>query len=195
MADVGIVYLASKSPRRLQLLSQIGIKASVIIPAVSEVRDPSESALPYVNRMAMNKAQAGWRHAERTIDMPVIGADTIVVCNNKILGKPHSKEEGIAMLRQLSGCTHQVISSVAIIYKTQIKQCHVESEVTFATLTESQIEAYWRTGEPHDKAGAYGIQGKAAAFIRSLRGSYSAVVGLPLFETATLLYEFGMAIS
>ncbi len=194
MSNKETVYLASESPRRLQLLAQIGIKATVIPSKIVETKLPSESPLAYANRMAISKAQSGWCNSARIFTLPVIGADTIVVCDDKILGKPNNKKEGIAMLTTLSGRVHQVITAVAIVYATQVRQCYVESEVTFATLTESEIETYWDTGEPCDKAGAYAIQGRAAAFITYLTGSYSGVVGLPLFETVNLLREFGMIV-
>src|SRR5579862_6034637 len=179
------VYLASNSPRRLQLLEQIGVKVKIIVPNINEEVNPNESPLAFVNRMALSKAQAGWTHPDRTMSMPVIGADTIIVCDNQIIGKPINKEHAIAILKKLSGRTHQVVTAVAIVYANKIKQCCVENDVTLTALTDHEIEAYWETGEPRDKAGAYAIQGKAAAFITHLKGSYSAVVGLPLFETGS----------
>lgn len=183
------VYLASASPRRLELLKQIGMDVTVITPSVIEVPQPSEPPLDYAKRLARSKAEAGWSHPLRNKMMPVIGADTIVVCDNEVLGKPENKEHGMAMLSRLSGRTHEVITAIAIVYGEKIKQCYVQSEVTFATLTRTQIEDYWHTGEACDKAGAYAIQGRAAAFISYLKGSYSSVVGLPLFETVQLLRE------
>jgi len=188
------IYLASRSPRRLQLLMQIGIKPIVIESNVMELQLPSEAAPDYANRIALNKAEAGWEIAEKMLSLPVIAADTIVVCEDRILGKPRDREDAIATLNLLSGRTHQVITAVAIKNATKTRQCLVESEVTFAHLTASQIEFYWNTGEASDKAGAYGIQGLAAAFISRLKGSYSAVAGLPLYETSVLLRDFGIKV-
>lgn len=187
------IYLASKSSRRLQLLEQIGVKAQIIDPNVPEVANPNESPLAYANRLAITKAQSGWIHPDRMLNIPVIGADTIVVCDQQMIGKPINKEDGMAILKQLSGRTHQVITAVAIVHENKMKQAVVESKVTFTELTDQEMESYWNTGEPCDKAGAYAIQGKAAMFISNLTGSYSGVVGLPLFETAALMREFNVS--
>lgn len=188
------IYIASKSPRRLELLLQIGIKPIVIDPKIVEKKLASESPHEFVKRMAKEKAEAGFEIIKHQTPMPVLGADTIVLCDDQVMGKPRDRKDGIAMLSLLSGRTHQVITSVALKNAMQIKQCLVESEVTFCNLSLAQIETYWQTGEPHDKAGAYAIQGFAASFITNLRGSYSAVVGLPLFETRLLLHDFGVDI-
>jgi septum formation protein len=186
------VYLASKSPRRLELLKQIGITPIVLDCDVPEIMNANESAIGFASRIALCKAEAGQKQIHSLA--PVIGADTIAVLDNKILGKPRDKNHGIEMLKLLSGNTHQVITAVAITNGNLIKQCVVENEVSFAHLTPEEIESYWETGEPCDKAGAYAIQGKAAAFITYLKGSYSAVVGLPLYETLNLLGEFGIQV-
>lgn len=186
------IYLASKSPRRLELLKQIGINPIVIDSEVSEIIHPDESALEFASRIALLKAETGQKQIQSSA--PVIGADTIVVLDNKILGKPRDKDHGIEMLALLSGNTHQVITALAITNGSLTRQCIVENEVSMADLTPRQIKAYWDSGEPCDKAGAYAIQGKAASFIRYLKGSYSAVVGLPLYETANLLRDFEIQI-
>jgi nucleoside triphosphate pyrophosphatase len=184
-----MIYLASQSPRRLQLLNQIGIKPTIINVDIDETRQPDEPANHYAARLAAGKAKAGLELLSNDVDAPVIGADTVVVCDDKILGKPRDKKDGIAMLQLLSGRTHNVITAVAIMNSMQTKKCIVESEVTFTYLTPAEIEDYWNTGEPQDKAGAYAIQGLAAAYISCVKGSYSAVVGLPLFEVAKILKE------
>lgn len=185
------VYLASASPRRRELLAQIGVRYELISCDIPEI--PLDGELPqnFVLRMAVEKAQAGKGITGTSSDKPVLGADTAVVVDNAILGKPRDRQHALSMLQQLSGRSHEVISAVALItdkVETRISR----SQVSFRTLTKSEIEAYWASGEPQDKAGAYGIQGKAAIFIDRLEGSYSAVMGLPLYETAELLQAAGI---
>ena len=191
------VYLASRSPRRRELLTQIGIGFEMLLlrqradrtPDVDETPLPSESPDDYVLRVCRDKAVAGWhRLLERRLPrLPVLAADTTVCLGGRILGKPADRLEAAAMLAALSGREHRVLTAVAIMFDAFIETAVSESVVRFDALDEATIATYVATGEPMDKAGAYGIQGRAAAFIPELRGSYSGVMGLPLYETATLL--------
>lgn len=182
------VYLASGSPRRQELLAQLGVTFERLITGLEEVRHENESAQHYVSRLAREKAQAGV--AKALLDLPVLGADTIVILNGEVLEKPQDKAHARAMLRQLSGQTHQVMTAVAVADKRQVMDCLVVTEVTFRALSEADIDAYVASGEPMDKAGAYGIQGLGGCFVRKINGSYHAVVGLPLVETYELLSNF-----
>jgi septum formation protein len=196
------VYLASRSPRRRALLEQIGIDFEVL-PARSD-REPDadvdeaplsgETAHAYTLRICRAKARAGWaRLAERPRPrLPVLAADTVVTVAGALMGKPADAEEACAMLRRLSGREHHVWTSVAIVFEERVAVRSARTRVVFRSLTEAEIRAYVGTGEPMDKAGAYAIQGRAAVFITSIEGSYSAVMGLPLFETAELLARFGV---
>lgn len=191
------VYLASRSPRRRELLTQIGIGFEMLLlrqradrtPDVDETPQPGESPDDYVLRVCRDKAEAGWnRLVERRLPrLPVLAADTTVCLDDRILGKPADRAEAAAMLAALSGREHRVLTAVAIRLDAFIETAVSESVVRFDALDEATIAAYVTTGEPMDKAGAYGIQGRAAAFIPELRGSYSGVMGLPLYETAMLL--------
>lgn len=185
------IYLASASPRRRELLRQIGVVYRLLQIEVDETPGAEERPDHYVARLALAKAQAGCQALGRRKPAPVLGADTVVVVADVILGKPRSREEGLAMLAQLSGHEHQVWSAVALATPTRNAVKVQESQVRFRALNQLECAAYWESGEPGDKAGGYGIQGRAAAFIAELRGSYSGVMGLPLFETAELLREFG----
>ncbi|MBC3876078.1 Maf family protein [Undibacterium flavidum] len=194
------IYLASKSPRRRELLRQVGIDFEVILlrdarprgPDVTEVVLPGELPDVYVARVTQEKALAAWNAmlARRLPIRPVLAADTTVVIQQEILGKPANRDEAIAMLRKLAGNTHQVLTSIAIKYQNQLLQCTQQSEVTFAALNDAQIAAYCDSAEPYDKAGGYGIQGMAARFITHISGSYSGIMGLPLHETTALLDRF-----
>ncbi|MFO1371170.1 MAG: Maf family protein [Candidatus Competibacteraceae bacterium] len=186
------LYLASASPRRRALLRQLGVAYRVLRVAVDETPQPEETPHSYVARLALAKARAGWQALGRRPPYPVLGADTAVVVDGAILGKPRDRAESLTMLAQLSGREHQVLSAVALATSMQDAVKVQESRVRFRKLTAAECAAYWDTGEPQDKAGGYGIQGRAAAFITDLRGSYSGVMGLPLFETAELLREFGI---
>ena len=194
------IYLASRSPRRRELLRQIGIGFEVL--SLREGRDrgadvdetplPGESPDDYVLRVCIAKADAGWkilveRRMTRSSLLPVLAADTTVCADGQILGKPADRAEAQAMLRALSGREHRVLTAVAVRHGERLETALSESQVRFVTLTEQDIAAYAATDEPMDKAGAYAIQGRAAAFIEELRGSYSGVMGLPLRETAMLL--------
>ncbi|MDH5447013.1 MAG: Maf-like protein [Gammaproteobacteria bacterium] len=185
------LYLASTSPRRCELLAQIGVSFHQIGSDIDETPGINEMAENFVVRMAVEKAQAGQGNTGLRKEKPILGADTAVVIDNEILGKPSDREQAISMLNRLSGRSHQVMSAVALIDGEVRTKINI-STVSFRTLSQEEIEAYWQTGEPKDKAGAYGIQGKAAIFINRLEGSYSAVMGLPLFETAELLHTAGI---
>jgi len=182
------VYLASGSPRRRELLQQIGVPFQVLEVAVDETPRDGEDPTDYVGRVAVAKAEAGRSLVKCEQGAPlVLGADTAVVLDQQLFGKPGTEAQALTMLRQLSGRTHRVSTAVALSAQgvTQLRVSH--SEVTFRVLREEECLAYWETGEPRDKAGAYAVQGFAAVFIAGLRGSYSGVMGLPLFETAELL--------
>ena len=186
------VYLASQSPRRRELLTQIGIAHRVLSIDIDEQRRGRETPLDYVQRLAREKAAAGWQQliAQTLPQAPVIGADTAVVVDDIILGKPVDKAAACAMLQQLSGRSHEVLTGVALHTAHAAQFTASRTRVWFRALDVAEIEDYWASGEPRDKAGAYGIQGLAAKFIERIEGSYSGVVGLPLFETAQLLKQF-----
>ena len=192
------VYLASRSPRRRELLAQIRI-AFEELPLGEHVVDetPHAGELPgaYVERVARAKAEAGWQLvvARRLPRLPVLAADTTVVLAGEILGKPDDNAHARRMLERLSGATHEVLTAVAVAQDTRIATALSASTVEFRELDGAEIRRYVATGEPLDKAGAYAIQGRAAVFARAIRGSYSGIVGLPLYETAGLLREFGVA--
>lgn len=187
-----MIYLASQSPRRQELLQQIDVAFEVISVSIDETPLVGESPEPLVKRLALSKAQAGFDLVQQTSKAlhPVLGSDTIVVIENKILGKPESREHYIDMFTRLSGRTHQVMTAVALVSFEKQSVIINQSLVTFRQLSDKDVEWYWQTGEPQDKAGGYGVQGKAAVFIQKLEGSYTGVMGLPLFETAKLLNEF-----
>ncbi|MDL4915655.1 MAG: Maf family protein [Enterobacterales bacterium endosymbiont of Blomia tropicalis] len=182
------LYLASGSPRRRELLTQLGLTFERLVTDVEEQRQPNEAAEAYVRRLANEKAYAGVAAAEH--GLPVLGADTIVVLNGEVLEKPRDTEHAAEMLRKLSGQTHQVMTAVALADRQQALDCLVTTDVTFRSLTAADISEYIATGEPMDKAGAYGIQGRGGNFVRKINGSYHAVVGLPLVETGELFNHF-----
>jgi septum formation protein len=186
------LYLASGSPRRRELLTQIGVPFLSQIVPIDENPLPGESPIAYVERLARAKAQAGLAALADPAGAVVLGADTAVVLDGRILGKPADRDDALATLGALSGRTHQVLTAVALVSREQQASRVVTSQVTFRPLSQAEIEAYWLSGEPQDKAGCYGIQGLAAVFVSQLQGSYSAVVGLPLCETAELLAEFAI---
>lgn len=183
------LVLASSSPRRRELLQQIGVEFEVRVNPVDETPFAAEKPADYVRRLAIIKAQASVQ-ADDT--RPVLGADTTVVCNGEILGKPANLADAKRILGMLSGRAHQVMTAIALVQGQQIQSEVVVTDVVFRSLSDAEIEAYWATGEPCDKAGAYGIQGKGAVFVARIEGSYSAVVGLPLAETAALLTKSGV---
>jgi septum formation protein len=185
------LILASASPRRCELLAQIGISFAQQVAAIDETPAAGEAPADYVVRVALDKARAV--HAAGRPEQPVLGADTAVVVDGAILGKPADFAHARAMLRQLSGRAHEVFSAVAVVAQRETVAVN-HSKVWFRELEDSEIEAYWRSGEPRDKAGGYAIQGLAATFIRRLDGSFSGVMGLPLYETARLLQDFGIEV-
>ena len=183
-----MIFLASSSQRRAELLRQIGIDFKTLETGIDESRLPTESAEEYVCRMAETKARAGQKMASAQAQpLPVLAADTIISIDGSIVGKPHDSQDCRRMLAKLSDSQHQVLSAVALGYAGRIELKMSLNQVKFRVLEEWEIEAYCALAEPLDKAGAYAIQGKAAVFIDHLEGSYSAVMGLPLFETAELL--------
>ncbi|HIQ42700.1 Maf family protein [Ectopseudomonas khazarica] len=187
------LFLASASPRRRELLAQIAVPCVTQIASIDETPLPAEPAAVYVERLALEKARAGLRALGERADAVVLGADTAVVLDGRILGKPADFAESREMLLSLSGRSHQVMTAVALVGAGRESSRVVTSEVSFRTLGEAEIAAYWASGEPCDKAGSYGIQGLAAVFVNRVQGSYSAVVGLPLCETAEMLGQFGIA--
>ncbi len=185
-------HLASASPRRRELLAQLGYRFALLQAGIEEVQGAGESGEEYVLRVAREKALAGLAAREAGDIRPVLGADTEVLLGDRVLGKPSSREDGIAMLRQLSGRTHQVLCAVAVTDGLRERVVLSRTLVSLRELEAAEIDAYWASGEPCDKAGAYAIQGLAAAFVQRIEGSYTGVVGLPLFETAALLRDFGI---
>ncbi|MFZ5556642.1 MAG: Maf family protein [Pseudomonadota bacterium] len=202
------VYLASRSPRRRELLKQIGVEFELLMlrESADRSRDVDETPLPgeapdqYAVRVAQAKAAVGMRYLmQRRLPrmypvFPLVAADTAVALGGEILGKAESMPHACDLLRRLSGRTHQVYTAVAVAFEDQVEAALSRSDVTFRDLNDSEIAAYVSTTEPMDKAGAYAIQGLGAVFVESLSGSYSGVVGLPLFETARLLKHFGCGI-
>ncbi len=188
------LYLASKSPRRRELLQQIGVVHEVIDADVIEVPRTEESPSAYVQRLAREKAEAGYASLNRLQlgIKPVLGADTIVVINNEILEKPRDANHAATMLRKLAGTTHQVMTAVAMVSEGKKAIKLSVTDVVFRALDQNEIAAYWHTGEPRDKAGGYGIQGLGAVFVQQIRGSYTGVVGLPIEQTLELLQEFSV---
>lgn len=183
--------LASKSPRRQELLRQLGYRFEVIRAEVEEQPRPGEAAADYALRVARDKALAG--QAADVRGLPVLGADTDVVLDGRILGKPRDEADGLAMLAALANRSHEVYSAVALVQGTRVDTALSITQVSFGPLDAASARAYWASGEPTDKAGAYGIQGLGAQFVREIRGSYSGVVGLPLYETCELLKRLGIA--
>ncbi|PQV82819.1 Maf family protein [Cronobacter sakazakii] len=182
------LYLASGSPRRQELLGMLGVTFERLVLGVEEQRGAQEAPQDYVTRLARDKARTGVALAAR--DLPVLGADTIVVLDGDVLEKPRDAAHAAEMLRRLSGQTHEVMTAVALADKQRVCERLVITRVTFRALTVQDIAAYVESGEPMDKAGAYGIQGLGGCFVRRIEGSYHAVVGLPLVETWELLSEF-----
>ena len=186
------ICLASRSPRRHALLSQIGVAFEPIDVDVDETVAAGEAPWAYVTRVALTKARAGLDTLHPHHILPVLGADTCVVFDGHILGKPADETRARMMLTGLSGNTHEVLSAVAMLDNHRFEVLVSSTRVTFRTLSENEIDAYIATGEPLDKAGGYGIQGLAGGFVQKLEGSYSGVMGLPLFETTELMHLFGI---
>ena len=201
MSTFPFMYLASQSPRRQALLDQLGVAYQVLLPvdvhaaeALEEVL-PHESALKYVRRVTRLKLRAAMQHIhEQSLAIaPVLCADTTVVVDAQILGKPSDAKQAVQMLHLLSGKTHQVLTAVAIGHNHRILQTISRSRVTFASMTSADIQDYVNSHEPMGKAGAYAIQGRAGGFITHISGSYSGIMGLPLYETAQLLKQLELA--
>ena len=185
-----LLCLASASPRRRELLDQLGVPHGLAVPNIDEAVLPGEPAVDYVVRMARAKARIVHPHGA---GLPVLAADTIVLLEERICGKPTDAEDGIALLLELSGRSHEVFTAVALAAAGEVYQRLSRSEVRFRHLSLTEAIAYWNTGEPRDKAGGYAVQGHGAVFVEHLSGSYSGVMGLPLFETAELLAGAGVS--
>lgn len=185
------LFLASASPRRRELLTQIGVPFSLLSVSIDETPGMAEAPNAYVQRLAREKALAGLAQVDRG-SACVLGADTTVVLDQQILGKPADKADALAMLQALSGREHQVMTAIALANGAGCEVRLVCSRVRFRAIGIDEAERYWASGEPQDKAGGYAIQGWGAVFVSSLEGSYSAVVGLPLCETAQLLEAYGL---
>ena len=202
---MSVIYLASRSPRRRELLTQIGVRFEPLLfrDGARRDADTDESVLPgetpdeYVMRVTRQKARAAW---ERVVmrrglrRMPVLAADTTVALGEEVFGKPADRDDAVRMLSALSGTQHRVLTAVAVSMDERVEIALSSSLVTFAPLSEERIRAYVDSGEPFDKAGAYAIQGRAGAFAERIEGSYSGVMGLPVFETAALLRQFGIVV-
>ena len=186
------LYLASGSPRRRELLTQIGVPFSAISADIDETPLNHESPSAYVERLARGKAEAGRGTVVSDAAFCVLGADTAVVLDGKILGKPVDEADACAMLMMLSGSEHEVLTAIAVLEGERCESRVVRSRVRFRSISREEAGAYWASGEPRDKAGGYGIQGLGAVFVAGLEGSYSAVVGLPLCETCEVLGHFGI---
>ena len=198
------LYLASRSPRRRELLAQIGIQFDTIVfrdapredRELDETPHSGEAPIDYVQRVARAKAEHGWHivGGRRLLSQPVLAADTTLEFDGEIIGKPVNAADARAILQRLSGHTHRVLTAVAVAFEGRLESVLSVSEVSFGLLEEAEIRGYVATGEPMDKAGAYGIQGHAGMFVERLAGSYTGVMGLPLYETAQLLKRFAFPI-
>lgn len=188
------LILASASPRRSQLLTQIGVQHSVLAQDIDESLRPGETPRHYVQRMAREKAATALAGSADVGKRLVLAADTSVVCADRVLGKPVDEEEAVEMLLSLSSRQHEVLTAVTVADSHRQEHALSISLVQFRAIAESEARAYWRTGEPRDKAGSYAIQGIGAIFVQSINGSYSGVMGLPLYESAQLLASFGVPV-
>lgn len=186
------LYLASGSPRRRELLAQIGVPFTLVGASIDETPLENESAASYVERLARGKAAAGRAMLADRAGACVLGADTAVILDGRILGKPADQADALAMLMALSGREHEVLTAIALLDDQRCETRLVSSRVRFRNISKEEATVYWHSGEPRDKAGGYAIQGLAAVFVAGLNGSYSAVVGLPVCETADLLSQFGI---
>lgn len=200
VSSVRRIYLASRSPRRRELLNQIGVQFDMLMfgggndeVEVCEDRLPGEAPHAYVERVALAKASAGVARIEsrRLLNRPVLAADTTIDLDGEVIGKPAGPSEAAALLRRLSGRAHRVLTAVAVADPNRLEHRLSVSEVRFRPLEEGEIRRYVASGDPLDKAGAYGIQGRAGMFVEEIHGSYSGIMGLPLCETAVLLRSFG----
>jgi len=190
------LYLASQSPRRRELLTQIGVSYSVLTVNVPEQRRDAETPEAYVLRLAREKSECGWQQcrAENLPCVPVLGADTVVLVAGRVLEKPKDREDALQMMASLSGCRHDVLTAVALTSERGSSSVLSSTQVTFRAVSPAEALRYWQTGEPLGKAGGYGVQGLGAVFVEHLAGSYSGVVGLPLAQTQQLLEQHGVAI-
>jgi septum formation protein len=191
-ARVPRLILASASPRRRELLLQLGLEHVLLPQDIDESLRPGETPEAYVRRLALEKARVAQSDPACLDSLPVLAADTSVVCDGAVLGKPASLESAIGMLSMLSGREHQVMTAVAVARGTVVHDALSISRVRFRSIEREEMVAYWSSGEPRDKAGAYAVQGLGAMFISHIDGSYSGVMGLPLFETVQLLANFGI---
>lgn len=192
------IYLASGSPRRREILENLGYTVQRLSADIDETPYPQEKAADYVQRLAREKnaaAVAQWR-AENAgqPEFPILTADTAVAYQNRILGKPQNEAHAAEMLAQLSAATHQVYTAVSVYWQGETRTLQQQSDVTFKTISAAEIAAYIHSGEPMDKAGAYGIQGSGGVFVAHLQGSFTGVMGLPVYETVALLAQFGLAV-
>lgn len=191
MANSPDIYLASKSPRRRELLEQVGLSFELVDAQIDETPDLGEEPEAYVRRLAIAKSKAGFDNLLKnrgSVDAPVLGSDTTVTIDGQVLGKPRDRAHAREMLGQLSANEHHVLTAIALtMSQTQVRSAVSRTSVQFRAISRDEIDAYWATGEPADKAGAYGIQGKASVFVSQIKGSYSGVVGLPLYELHLLL--------
>lgn len=194
MQPTAKIYLASASTRRQELLRQLGITFDLLPASIEERPRPAESPNVYVTRVAGAKARAAAQlvHDRGLPVRPILGADTEVVLDGEILGKPEDARHGRAMLQRLAGRSHDVLTAVVLLADDEVHTALTESRVTFGNISGADIERYWATGEPADKAGGYAIQGRAAAFVTRIEGSYSGIVGLPLYELVQLLRRVGV---
>lgn len=198
------IYLASRSPRRREILTQIGVRFEMLLLRdgggrevdVDETPRPGEPAQDYVIRLAREKAETGWsRMKQRHLPAaPVLAADTTVALGAEIIGKPADREDAIATLMRLSGTTHEVHTAVAVMLESRLESMLSSTSVSFGRITEDEARRYVVSGEPMDKAGAYGIQGRAAVFVEGIAGSFTGVMGLPAYETGALLRKFGFVL-
>ena len=186
------LYLASGSPRRRELLTQIGVPFTVVSAAIDETPLTNETPVSYDEHLARGKATAGFIALGQTLGACVLGADTAVIVDGQILGKPVDQADALAMLMALSGREHEVLTAIALTDGQRCETRCVSSRVRFREVSVQEATAYWHSGEPQDKAGGYAIQGLGSVFVAGLNGSYSAVVGLPVCETAQLLAQFGI---
>jgi len=185
-----VLHLASSSPRRRELLTALGLNFSYDGVAIDESALPGEAASDLVLRLATGKARAAYESGK--YELPVLGADTLVILDDRVFGKPKSKEEALNMLASLSGTTHQVLTGVALMANGELQTAVSVTEVQFREIHPDEAEAYWQSGEPAGKAGAYAVQGLGGVFVSAINGSYTGVVGLPVFETADLLRRAGI---
>lgn len=188
------IYLASQSPRRAELLRQLGLRFEVLDVSVDETPLVGEAVEACVTRLARAKVEAARRRLGRGSSPPILGADTAVALDQAIFGKPRDRNEAMEMLARLSGRSHRVLSAVAVWGADALHTALSVSQVTFRAISATEAAAYWETGEPKGKAGGYAIQGRGAVFVERLEGSYSSVMGLPLYETAQLLRAAGVAV-